>query len=119
MSSRRGTRFPVGRARNIDEPPEGLVFEPEFLTEDEERALLAAIERLEFHEIRMHGVAARRTARHFGLDYDYERRAHVEEAEPLPDWLVGLRDRCGAFAGVPGEELVEALIQRYPEGATI
>ena len=95
------------------------MLEPEFLTEDEERALLSEIERLDFHEIRMHGVAARRTARHFGLGYDYERREHVEEAEALPAWLIPLRDRCGALAGVPGEELVEALIQRYPEGATI
>jgi hypothetical protein len=28
----------------------------------------------------MHGVAARRTARHYGLDYDYQQRVHVEQA---------------------------------------
>jgi DNA oxidative demethylase len=95
------------------------VFEPEFLSPGDEEALLAEVERLEFHEIRLHGVAARRTARHFGLDYDYERRAHVDEAEPLPGWLIPLRDRCGELAGVAGGDLVEALVQRYPEGATI
>lgn len=67
----------------------------------------------------MHGVAARRTARHFGLDYDYEHRAHVEEAEPLPTWLVSLRERCAALADVLPEALVETLVQRYPERATI
>ena len=30
-----------------------------------------------------------------------------------------LRDRCGELAGFAGEELVEALVQRYPAGATI
>jgi alkylated DNA repair dioxygenase AlkB len=30
-----------------------------------------------------------------------------------------LRARCGALAGVQAEALVEALVQRYPEGATI
>jgi hypothetical protein len=46
--------------------------------------LLVELDRLEFHEIVMHGVPARRTARHFGLDYNYEQRAHADEAEPLP-----------------------------------
>ena len=67
----------------------------------------------------MRGVPARRRARHFGLDYNYEQRAHVAEAEPLPPWLMPLRQRCAALAGVGAEELVEVLVQRYPEGATI
>src|SRR5436190_17160128 len=100
------------RGRTSPEPPAGLLFREGFLSRDEERRLLDEIERLDFHEIVMQGVAARRTARHFGLDYDYERRAHVEEAEPLPEWLVPLRDRAGELAGVRGDELVEALVQR-------
>jgi DNA oxidative demethylase len=99
--------------------PQGLVFEPAFLSVDEERGLLDELERLEFHEIVIHGVAARRTARHFGLNYNYEQRIHVEEAEPLPAWLEPLRGKCAALAGVPTEALIEALVQRYPEGATI
>ena len=95
------------------------MFEPAFLSPDEERGLLGALEALEFRPIVMHGVAARRTARHFGLDYNYEQRAHIGEAEPLPDWLEPLRERCGALAGVDARELVEALVQRYPAGATI
>ncbi len=43
----------------------------------------------------------------------------MEEAEPLPAWLEPLRDRCAALAGVDPAALVEALLQRYPEGATI
>ena len=81
--------------------------------------LLVELERLEFHEIVIHGVAARRTARHFGLDYNYEQRVHVEQAEPLPPWLEPLRERCALLAGVQPEALAEALVQRYPEGATI
>ncbi|MDQ3810616.1 MAG: alpha-ketoglutarate-dependent dioxygenase AlkB [Chloroflexota bacterium] len=100
-------------------PPRGLVFEPAFLSPEDERALLVELGQLEFGAIVIRGVAARRTARHFGLDYDYEQRAHVEQAEPLPPWLEPLRDRCAALAGVPPEGLVEALVQRYPEGATI
>src|SRR5919202_1355720 len=99
--------------------PEGLVYRADLLSEDEERALLEEVERLRFDEIRMHGVVAMRTARHFGFDYDYERRAAVEEAEPIPDWLLRVRAAAAGLAGVEPGELVEALVQRYPEGAQI
>jgi len=67
----------------------------------------------------MHGILAKRAAKHYGLDYDYERRGVVEEAEPIPAWLEPARERAAELAGVRPEELVEALVQRYPEGAQI
>ena len=109
----------MARAQTVEGAPEGLVYLPDLLSGDEERRLLDELERLEFHEIRMHGVVAKRTARHFGLDYDYERRGVIEEAEPVPDWLVPVRARAAELAGVGPEELVEILVQRYPEGAQI
>jgi alkylated DNA repair dioxygenase AlkB len=99
--------------------PAGLIYRPELLSEDEERAALEEIERLDFDEIRMHGVVAKRTARHFGIDYDYGRRALIEEAEPIPGWILPIRAAAAALADVPPEELVEVLVQRYPEGAQI
>ncbi len=109
----------AARPRTLEERPEGLVYRPELFSVGEERALLDELERLEFDEIRMHGVVAKRTARHFGLDYDYERRGVIEEAEPVLDWLVPVRERAAELAGVEPEELVEILVQRYPEGAQI
>ena len=67
----------------------------------------------------MNGILAKRAAKHYGLDYDYERRGVVEEAEPIPAWLEPARERAAELAGVRPEELVEALVQRYPEGAQI
>jgi DNA oxidative demethylase len=99
--------------------PEGLVYRPELLTPKEERALLDDIERLDFNEIRMHGVVAKRTARHFGLGYDYERRGVIEDADPIPDWILPVRRRAADLAGLLPAELVEVLVQRYPEGAQI
>src|SRR5919199_5549201 len=99
--------------------PEGLVYEPALLTEDEERRLVARFEGLPFDEIRMHGVVAKRTAKHYGFDYDYERREALVDAEPIPDWLAPGREKAAALAGVEPAELVEALVQRYPEGAQI
>ena len=101
------------------ERPRGLVYQPELLTPVEERALLDQIERMRFDEIRMHGVVAKRTARHFGLDYDYARRDALEDADPIPEWLLPVRNAAAELAEVTPEELVEALVQRYPEGAQI
>jgi alkylated DNA repair dioxygenase AlkB len=67
----------------------------------------------------MHGVVAKRTARHFGLDYDYDARAAVEAAEPIPSWLLSVRAKGAGLAGLEPDGLVEALVQRYPAGAQI
>jgi DNA oxidative demethylase len=96
---------------------DGLVYRPDLLSEDEERALLDEFDRIDFDEIRMHGVVAKRTAKHYGFDYDYERRRPLEEAAPIPAWLEPVRTRAAELAGVEAEKLVEALVQRYPEGA--
>ena len=107
------------RRATVEERPAGLIYQPDLLNEAEERALLDELERLEFHDIVMHGVVAKRTARHFGLDYDYERRGVIGEAEPMPDWLSPVRECAAALAGVAPDDLVEILVQRYPEGAQI
>jgi alkylated DNA repair protein (DNA oxidative demethylase) len=107
------------RARVSPDPPDGLLYRPELLTSDEERELLDKIEHLEFQEIVMKGVVARRTAVRYGLGYDYDRRVPTEGAAPMPEWLLPTRDRAAELAGVPSEQLVQALVQRYPEGAPI
>jgi alkylated DNA repair dioxygenase AlkB len=98
--------------------PEGLVYRPGFLSPDEEAELIAELEDLRFDPIVMHGQAARRTARHFGLGYDYERR-QPEAGEQPPGWLEDLRARAAGLVGLEAEELVEMLVQRYPVGSTI
>jgi alkylated DNA repair dioxygenase AlkB len=105
-------------ARAPSEEPQGLVYEPELLSVDEEARLLERLESLRFDPIVLHGRAARRTGRHFGLDYDYESRT-PQPGEPVPDWLLPVRERAAGLAGHEPEELVEILVQRYPEGSTI
>ncbi len=99
-------------------PPPGLVYRSEFLTADEETALVREVEAISFREVRMHGVAARRTTAHYGYSYAYE-TFRVEPTEPIPPFLQPLRRRCADFASLAWEELVEALVTRYPPGAGI
>lgn len=100
-------------------PPDGLRSQADAVTAAEERELLAVLDGLELRAIVMHGRAARRTARHYGLDYDYEQRGRLTPGEPLPTWLLPVRERCAGLAGLDAGDLVEGLVQCYPPGATI
>jgi DNA oxidative demethylase len=107
------------RARVVDEPPAGLLYRSELLSEGEERELLGRLEHAPFEQIVMKGVVARRTALRFGYGYDYDRRAAIEGAEPIPEWLLPARERAAELAGLDPAELPQALVQRYPVGAPI
>jgi alkylated DNA repair protein (DNA oxidative demethylase) len=100
------------------ELPEGLVYAPELVPEDMQAELLRVFETLRFDPIVIRGQAARRTARHYGLGYDYESRT-PQPGEPVPDWIEPARALAADFAGFEPDELVEILVQRYPAGSTI
>src|SRR5438067_13923229 len=97
------------------ELPEAFVYQREFISHDEEQALIAAIERLEFAEIKMHGVVAKRRAIHFGRDYEYD-SAKLGPAPAIPEFLLPLKQRIGEFAKINPDEFVEALVSDYPPG---
>lgn len=98
--------------------PDGLTYASDFITDAEEAALIANVKTLPFHEVRMHGLVARRTVIHFGWDYDYS-GWKIHPADPPPPWLADLRDRCAAVAEIEPERLEQFLIARYPPGASI
>ncbi len=108
----------MGTMRGEFSEPEGLHFEPSFLAPEEEAALLAALADLDYATVEMRGQVARRTVRLFGYGYDFENRT-VRPGEPLPDWLLPLRRRCGELARVDPEQFVHALVNRYTPGASI
>jgi alkylated DNA repair dioxygenase AlkB len=105
----------------FDLPPEGppgFKYRADIVTPDEERALLARLEGLEFQPFQFHGYEGRRRVVSFGLRYDFG-GGGLKDAEPMPDWLAPLRDRAAAFAGLPGAVFEHVLINEYREGAPI
>ena len=98
--------------------PEGFDYEPEFISEIEERVLLEWIEGVEFRTFEMRGQEARRRVAHFGWEYGYY-DARVTPGNALPEALLPLRDRVAAFLDVPACEVVEALVTEYTPGAGI
>jgi alkylated DNA repair dioxygenase AlkB len=98
--------------------PAGFFYQPEFVTVVEERQLVAEIERLEFKRVEMRGGVARRRIAHFGWTYGYYSR-RSKPGEPLPAFLLPLRERAAGWAQIVAEEFAEALVTEYPLGATI
>jgi alkylated DNA repair dioxygenase AlkB len=95
--------------------PVGFRYRPDFISVDEERALADEIARLEFSTFEMRGVVARRRVRFFGRTYD----ASGAAPPPIPGFLLPLRDRAAAWAGVDGPAFAMALVNEYRPGAPI
>ena len=96
--------------------PEGLSYAPELIGEQEERALVARIAELPFAPFEFHGFLGRRRTVSFGWSYRFD-GSGLAETDPIPEWLLPLRARAAAFAGLEPEALVHALLIEYDVAA--
>ncbi|WP_097065120.1 alpha-ketoglutarate-dependent dioxygenase AlkB [Sphingomonas guangdongensis] len=96
----------------------GLASQDDLVSEAEERVLIAAIDATALSPFRFQGWTGKRLTSSYGWRYDFD-AGRLEQGEPLPDWLLPIRDRAAAFAGLPVEDLVQALLIRYDPGAGI
>ena len=99
-------------------PPPGFLYYPEILAAEEDLGLVAGVRAVEFSPVEMRGQVARRRTAHFGWVYGYE-SWQITPGPPLPSFLLPLRERVGALAGVEAAALAEVLITEYPAGAAI
>ena len=97
---------------------DGLDYRADFITPDEEAALIEHLEVMDLAPFRFQGWTGNRKTRSFGWRYDFD-DASFQPAEPSPDWLEPLRDKAAALAGVVPGEIAHALIARYDPGAGI
>ncbi len=98
--------------------PPGFVYERDFLSPDEEAALLGQIAHLSFSDVRMHGVVARRRIVQYGFNYSFD-SSRLSAGPTVPPFLEPLRDRAARFAGRAASDFTEALVTEYPPGAPI
>jgi alkylated DNA repair protein (DNA oxidative demethylase) len=101
-----------------DGAPPGLMLEPEFLSESEERDLLAFIERIEFRTFQMQGVRAKRRIKQYGWHYAFE-SYRLTETDPIPSEFEVIRHRSAVLAGIDPWQWAEALVTEYSTGAGI
>lgn len=96
----------------------GLRTCPDILDRDEERTLIARIDATDPTPFKFQGWTGKRLTTSFGWDYDFDAGRPVP-AEPLPDWLLSVRDRAASFARLDPTLLIQALLIRYDPGAGI
>jgi len=96
----------------------GFAQAEDIVTSAEEAALIARIDATGLEPFRFQGWLGKRLTRSFGWHYDFD-TARFAATEPLPDWLLPLRARAAAFAGLAPDEFVQALLIRYDPGAGI
>jgi DNA oxidative demethylase len=103
----------------FDEPLiAGLQYREDFISDAEEKALLGHLTSLELAPFRFHGWLGNRKTQSFGWRYDFD-DASFAPTDPLPNWLMPLRERAAALASTAPDEFVQALIARYDPGAGI
>ena len=96
----------------------GLDLRDSFVTAAEESELIARIDDVELTPFQFRGFEGKRLTHSFGWRYDFADQSFTE-TEPIPDWLIPLRDRAACFAGLPADAMIHALLIRYDPGAGI
>jgi len=98
--------------------PAGFRYAPEFISRAEERRLIAYLQRLDFKPFDFHGFLGKRRVVSFGWRYDFN-GGGLTKTDDMPDFLLPLRDRAAAFAGLQGTDLQQVLLTEYQPGAPI
>ena len=96
----------------------GLRYADELIGAGEEEQLIERLLTTNVEPFRFHGWLGNRKTTSFGWRYDFDDASFVP-TEPLPGWLLALRETAAVFAGLPPEAFVHALVARYDPGAGI
>lgn len=98
--------------------PEGMRYEPEFLSPAEEESLVALAQSLPLAEMNYKGYTARRRVASYGGSYDFDAN-RLREAQALPPSLEPLRAKVAAWLGVAPGAFTQALVAEYRPGTPL
>jgi alkylated DNA repair dioxygenase AlkB len=101
-----------------EELPEGFVYEPEFLSAEEENELLAAVKSLPLQEAEYREWHAKRRIISYGGRYDFTHRA-LNDAPPIPEFMFPLREKIARWAGLPHSAFGHATVAEYQPGTQL
>ena len=96
----------------------GLHYRDHVISRAEEDLLIERLLETDLEPLRFHGWLGNRKTRTFGWRYDFEDSSFAP-AEPMPGWLLPLRETAAAFAGLQPDDFVHVLLVRYDPGAGI
>jgi alkylated DNA repair dioxygenase AlkB len=98
--------------------PAGFAYEPEFVTPDEEAALITVIQGLPLREAQYKQYTAKRRIVAYGGRYDFSSN-ELMRAGPIPDFLHPLRERIAQWTGIAVTEWNHALVAEYVAGTQL
>jgi alkylated DNA repair dioxygenase AlkB len=98
--------------------PEGMRYEREFLSREEEDALVRLAASLPLHEMNYKGYTARRRVASYGGKYDFAAN-RLEAAAPMPAELEPLRLKVAHWLGVEPRAFTQVLVAEYREGTPL
>ncbi|HZY69275.1 MAG TPA: alpha-ketoglutarate-dependent dioxygenase AlkB [Devosia sp.] len=101
-----------------DNLPPGLRYDPAVVAPKDAQKLAPLIAALPFEAFEFHGFTGKRRVVSFGWKYDFSERK-LREKEPIPPFLLPLREQAAAFGGVEANRLEHALVTEYAPGAAI
>jgi alkylated DNA repair dioxygenase AlkB len=98
--------------------PEGLRYAPALVSAKEAASLAAHFAEVPFQAFQFHGFEAKRRTHSYGWRYAFD-GSGLQGAEPMPEWLLPLRDRAAAWVGLAPGALEHVLLTEYQPGAAI
>lgn len=98
--------------------PEGLLYHQDFLSREDEAALLRAIGELPLEEAKYKSFTAKRRTASFGSAYDFDTN-QLGPAPAIPQFLSSLRTRVATVVGVKAEDIQHALVTEYRPGTEL
>ena len=110
--------------------PNGLIYRPNFITEEEEEILLTYLENAalrspryelppeEVEEDNPTSYHSQRRSKGYGWEYDEVHKKFVP-GTPLPHYMHGLQRKIAKWLHIPTPHVAEALINEYTPGASI
>jgi alkylated DNA repair dioxygenase AlkB len=98
--------------------PEGLRYEPDFVTKATEAELVARLQELPLQPFQFGTYEGKRRVASFGFRYDYSLRK-LQEADPIPGWLASIIGSVERFGDLPAASVRQILCTEYDAGVGI
>lgn len=100
------------------QPPSGFRYQESLVTPAEQASLILQIEKLDLKEFEFHGYLGKRRTRSFGWHYSFASES-LNQIEAIPEFLLPVRQKTAAFAGLRPERFPHVLVTEYSPGTPI
>jgi alkylated DNA repair dioxygenase AlkB len=107
-----------GSSSRREAMPEGFGYQPDLISQDVERALIAELGGLPFKEFEFRGYRGKRRVVSFGWRYDFN-SSKLDRVDDIPAFLLPVREAAARFAGLSPSQLRHVLVTEYGPGAPI